>query len=451
MKEKSKFTSQLGFIMAAASSAVGLGNLWRFPYLAAKYGGAVFLIVYIALAVTFGFTLMVTEIAIGRKTGKNVLDAYGILDKRFKLLGKFVFLVPVIITPYYCVVGGWVVRYFIGYVVGSGKEMADDGYFSSFIGKPGMPIICTLIFILFTAVVVALGVELGIEKFSKILMPILIILSVGLTIYVMTIPGSGAGFAYYLMPDFSKFSFKTVIAAMGQLFYSLSLGMGIMVTYGSYMKKEDSIEKSARQIEVFDTLIALLAGMIIVPAVYTFSHGDESQLGQGAGLMFVTLPKVFASMKCGRVIGILFFLLVIFAAVTSSISLMEAIVAVVLEKTHLKRKAATAVVTAACIIIAIPSELGFNIWSGIKPLGFDFLDFFDFISNSVLMPIVECFTCIMVGYFLHTRVVEEEVEGSGHPFKAKKMYNVMVKVIAPVLLIMIFVSAVLNAFGIIAL
>jgi NSS family neurotransmitter:Na+ symporter len=332
MKEKSKFTSQLGFIMAAASSAVGLGNLWRFPYLAAKYGGAVFLVVYIALAVTFGFTLMVTEIAIGRKTGKNVLDAYGVLDKRFKLLGRFVFLVPVIITPYYCVVGGWVVRYFIGYIAGQGKAMADDGYFSSFIGEVWMPIICTLIFIIFTAVVVALGVEKGIEKFSKVLMPVLILLSVGLTIYVMTIPGAGAGFAYYFLPDFSKFSFKTVIAAMGQLFYSLSLGMGIMVTYGSYMKKEDDIEKSARQIEVFDTLIALLAGTIIVPAVYTFSHGDESQLGQGAGLMFVTLPKVFASMKCGRIIGILFFMLVIFAAVTSSISLMEALVAVVLEK-----------------------------------------------------------------------------------------------------------------------
>ena len=451
MKEKSKFTSQLGFIMAAASSAVGLGNLWRFPYLAAKYGGAVFLVVYIALAVTFGFTLMVTEIAIGRKTGKNVLDAYGVLDKRFKLLGRFVFLVPVIITPYYCVVGGWVVRYFIGYIAGQGKAMAADGYFNAFIGEAWMPIICTLVFILFTAVVVALGVEKGIEKFSKVLMPVLILLSVGLTIYVMTIPGAGAGFAYYFLPDFSKFSFKTVIAAMGQLFYSLSLGMGIMVTYGSYMKKEDGIEKSARQIEVFDTLIALLAGTIIVPAVYTFSHGDESQLGQGAGLMFVTLPKVFAGMKCGRIIGILFFMLVIFAAVTSSISLMEALVAVVLEKTHLKRKAATFWVTVACIILAVPSELGFNVWSGVKPLGFDFLDFFDFISNSVLMPVVECLTCVMIGYFLHTKVIEEEVESSGHPFKAKKMYIVMVKVVAPILLVMIFVSAVLNAFGIITL
>jgi NSS family neurotransmitter:Na+ symporter len=326
--------------------------------------------------------------------------------------------------------------------------MADSGYFGSFIGSVWPPIICTLIFIIFTSVVVALGVEKGIEKFSKILMPILILLSIGLAVYVMFIPGSSAGFAYYLMPDFSKFSFKTVIAAMGQLFYSLSLGMGIMVTYGSYMKKEDGIESSARQIEIFDTLVAFLAGMIIVPAVYTFSGGDETQLGQGAGLMFVTLPKVFENMRCGTLIGSLFFLLVFFAAITSSISLMEAIVAVVIEKMHMKRKAATALVTVACILIAIPSELGFNIWSEVKLLGFDFLDFFDFISNSVMMPIIECVTCIMVGYFLHTKVIEDEIERSGDKFKARGMYVVMIKYVAPVLLVMIFVSAVLNALGI---
>lgn len=448
MGERSKFSGKIGFIMAAASSAVGLGNLWRFPYLAAKYGGAVFLFVYVLLAVTFGFTLMVTEIAIGRKTGKNVYDAYGLLDKRFKLLGVCGFLVPLIITPYYCVVGGWVVKYFVGYVTGAGKAMADSSYFGSFIGSVWPPITCTLIFIIFTSVVVALGVEKGIEKFSKILMPILILLSIGLAVYVMFIPGSGAGFAYYLMPDFSKFSFKTVIAAMGQLFYSLSLGMGIMVTYGSYMKKEDGIESCSRHIEIFDTLVAFLAGMIIVPAVYTFSGEDESQLGQGAGLMFVTLPKVFENMRCGTLIGALFFLLVFFAAITSSISLMEAIVAVVIEKMHMKRKAATALVTVACILIAIPSELGFNIWSEVKLLGFDFLDFFDFISNSVMMPIIECITCIMVGYFLHTKVIEDEIERSGDKFRARGMYVVMIKYVAPVLLVMIFVSAVLNALGI---
>lgn len=450
MKQKSKFTSKIGFVMAAAASAVGLGNLWRFPYLAAKYGGGTFLLVYLILAVTFGFTLMVTEVAIGRKTGKSVVSAYGALSKKFSFLGVLVFLVPVIITPYYCVVGGWVLKYLAGFIIGENKAMADSAFFGNFIGAPVQPLIFTLIFILATAAVVALGVEQGIEKFSKTLMPILIGLSVILAVYVMTLPGAGAGILYYLKPDFTKLSINTVVAAMGQLFYSLSLAMGIMITYGSYMKKEDNIESSARQIEVFDTLVAFLAGMIIVPAVYAFSNGDESQMKQGAGLMFVTLPKVFDSMPFGRVIGILFFLLVVFAALTSSISLMEALVAVILEKTKLTRMKATILVTVFSIVMAVPSVLGYNLWSGVQIIGFAFLDFFDFISNSVMMPFVEFLTCIMIGYVIHTKVIEDEVEQS-EDFKAKGMYRVMIRYVAPVLLLGILVSSVLNALGIIAI
>ena len=450
MKQKSKFTSKIGFVMAAAASAVGLGNLWRFPYFAAKYGGGTFLLVYLILAVTFGFTLMVTEVAIGRKTGKSVVSAYGALSKKFSFLGVLVFLVPVIITPYYCVVGGWVLKYLAGFIIGENKAMADSAFFGNFIGAPVQPLIFTLIFILATAAVVALGVEQGIEKFSKTLMPILIGLSVILAVYVMTLPGAGAGILYYLKPDFTKLSINTVVAAMGQLFYSLSLAMGIMITYGSYMKKEDNIESSARQIEVFDTLVAFLAGMIIVPAVYAFSNGDESQMKQGAGLMFVTLPKVFDSMPFGRVIGILFFLLVVFAALTSSISLMEALVAVILEKTKLTRMKATILVTVFSIVMAVPSVLGYNLWSGVQIIGFAFLDFFDFISNSVMMPFVEFLTCIMIGYVIHTKVIEDEVEQS-EDFKAKGMYRVMIRYVAPVLLLGILVSSVLNALGIIAI
>ena len=450
MKQKSKFTSKIGFVMAAAASAVGLGNLWRFPYLAAKYGGGTFLLIYLILAVTFGFTLMVTEVAIGRKTGKSVLDAYGALNKKFSFLGILVFLVPLIITPYYCVVGGWVVKYFVGFAIGENKAMAESSFFSNFIGEPIQPLIYTAIFLAVTAMVVALGVEKGIEKFSKILMPILIALSVLIAIYVMTLPGAGAGIQYYLKPDLTKLSINTVIAAMGQLFYSLSLAMGIMITYGSYMKKEDNIESSARQIEVFDTLVAFLAGMIIVPAVYAFSGGDESQMSQGAGLMFVTLPKVFQNMALGRVIGIMFFLLVVFAALTSSISLMEALVAVVLEKTHMKRRMATVIVTVFCFVMALPSILGYNLWGNMKIAGFAFLDFFDFISNSVMMPFVELLTCIIIGYFLHTEVIEEEIEQS-EKFKAKGMYRIMIKFIAPILLLGILISSVLNALGIITI
>jgi len=437
--------------MAAAASAVGLGNLWRFPYLAAKYGGGTFLLIYLILAVTFGFTLMVTEVAIGRRTGKSVLNAYGAVSKKFRFLGPLVFLVPAIITPYYCVVGGWVLKYFAGFIAGENEAMTDSSFFSNFIGAPVSPLIYTAIFLGATAVIVALGVEKGIEKFSKILMPILIGLSVILAVYVCTMPGAGAGILYYLKPDFTEFKFETVVAATGQLFYSLSLGMAIMITYGSYMKKDVNIESSARQIEVFDTLVAFLAGMIIVPAVYVFSNGDKSQLSQGAGLMFVTLPKVFATMPLGRLVGILFFLLVIFAALTSSISLLEALVAVALEKTKLTRVQATVIITILCMIVAVPSVLGYNVWSAVKIAGFAFLDFFDFISNSVLMPFVECLTCLMIGWFVGSKYIEDEAEFDSQPFKAKKMYRVMVKYVAPILLVIILISSILNALGIVTI
>ncbi|MCI1722412.1 MAG: sodium-dependent transporter [Lachnospiraceae bacterium] len=451
MEKKSTFTGKVGFVMAAAASAVGLGNLWRFPYLAAKYGGGTFLLIYLILAVTFGFTLMVTEVAIGRRTGKSVLNAYGAVSKKFRFLGPLVFLVPAIITPYYCVVGGWVLKYFAGFIAGENEAMTDSSFFSNFIGAPVSPLIYTAIFLGATAVIVALGVEKGIEKFSKILMPILIGLSVILAVYVCTMPGAGAGILYYLKPDFTEFKFETVVAATGQLFYSLSLGMAIMITYGSYMKKDVNIESSARQIEVFDTLVAFLAGMIIVPAVYVFSNGDKSQLSQGAGLMFVTLPKVFATMPLGRLVGILFFLLVIFAALTSSISLLEALVAVALEKTKLTRVQATVIITILCMIVAVPSVLGYNVWSAVKIAGFAFLDFFDFISNSVLMPFVECLTCLMIGWFVGSKYIEDEAEFDSQPFKAKKMYRVMVKYVAPILLVIILISSILNALGIVTI
>jgi NSS family neurotransmitter:Na+ symporter len=451
MEKKSTFTGKVGFVMAAAASAVGLGNLWRFPYLAAKYGGGTFLLIYLILAVTFGFTLMVTEVAIGRRTGKSVLNAYGAVSEKFRFLGPLVFLVPAIITPYYCVVGGWVLKYFAGFIAGENEAMTDSSFFSNFIGAPVSPLIYTAIFLGATAVIVALGVEKGIEKFSKILMPILIGLSVILAVYVCTMPGAGAGILYYLKPDFTEFKFETVVAATGQLFYSLSLGMAIMITYGSYMKKDVNIESSARQIEVFDTLVAFLAGMIIVPAVYVFSNGDKSQLSQGAGLMFVTLPKVFATMPLGRLVGILFFLLVIFAALTSSISLLEALVAVALEKTKLTRVQATVIITILCMIVAVPSVLGYNVWSAVKIAGFAFLDFFDFISNSVLMPFVECLTCLMIGWFVGSKYIEDEAEFDSQPFKAKKMYRVMVKYVAPILLVIILISSILNALGIVTI
>ena len=443
--KKEGFGSKLGFIFAAAGSAVGLGNIWRFPYLAAKYGGGIFLLVYIILAVTFGFSLMITEIALGRKTGKSVIGAYKEADKRFSFLGVIAALVPFIITPYYCVIGGWVLKYLTVFVTGFGKTAADEGdFFTGFIGTWFQPTLFFVLFALITALVVVLGVQKGIELISKILMPILLVLIVGIAIYTMTIPGALDGLKYYVLPNFKGFTFsmflKTLIAAMGQLFYSMSLAMGIMVTYGSYMRKEDSLEGSVRQIEIFDTAVAFLAGMIIVPAVFAFSGGNSEALNAGPSLMFVTLPNVFKTMKGGQIVGTFFFALVALAALTSSISLLETIVSIVCERFKLKRVTGTIICFLFVIVIGLTSVFGYSIWDKVKIFGYQFLDFYDFISNNVIMPIVSLLTCVLIGYFVKTKFVEEEVLYGEKKFGAKGLYKVMILAVCPVCMIVILIS-----------
>ncbi len=455
-KERSSFTGRIGFVLAAAGSAVGLGNLWRFPYLAAKYGGGIFLLVYIILAVTFGFALMVTEIAIGRKTGLSCIEAYKKLDKRFGFLGWLAAVVPVIIVPYYCVIGGWVIKYFAEFVSGNGAAVAADSenFFSSFIGMQGgisdNPMLWFVIFVVLTAAVVIFGVEKGIEKVSKVMMPVLVILCIVVAGFALATPGALSGLKYYLLPDFSKFSSSTLLGALGQLFYSMSLAMGIMITYGSYMKKEDSIEKSVRQIEIFDTGIALLAGLMIIPAVVAFNGGDPSKINAGPGLMFITLPRVFESMPFGGFVGTLFFILVFFAALTSSISLMETVVSMVQDKLHWGRKVSTVVVTVGILAIGSLSVYGYGPLSNFTIFGMQMLDFFDFISNSVLMPIVAFLTCILVGHIVGTKVIAEEV-GLNGKFVGEKLHRVMIRWIAPIFLVAILAAQVLSAFGILTI
>ena len=447
-EKRGSFTGKIGFVLAAAGSAVGLGNIWRFPYLAAKYGGGIFLLVYIILAVTLGFALMCAEVAIGRKTGQSAISAFKVLDKRFAFIGWLASVIPMIILPYYSVIGGWVIKYFAVFVTGGAKASAADGYFESFIANPIEPIGWFLLFIGFTALVVILGVEKGIEKVSKLMMPLLVVLTVFIAVYTMFMPGALAGVAYYLKPDFSKFSATTVLAAMGQLFYSMSIAMGIMITYGSYMKKEISLETSVKQIEVFDTGIAFLAGLMIIPAVFAFSGGNEAALGKGPGLMFVTLPKVFDAMKGGTVIGALFFLLVFFAALTSSISLMETVVSIIKDKLGIERKKTCFIVLIGSIILGLPSCLGFGVLGNITIAGLTFLDMFDFISNSVLMPIVAFLTCIFVGFILKPQTLIEEIELTGR-FKGKALFNFVIKYLAPVCIVLILISSVLDVLGIV--
>ena len=446
-EKRSSFSGKLGFVLATAGSAVGLGNIWRFPYLAAKYGGGIFLLVYLILAITFGFALMCAEISIGRKTGVSAIGAYKKLDKRFSFIGMLAALVPMIILPYYSVIGGWIIKYLGVFVTGNMANAATDGYFESFIAQPVEPIGWFMMFMGLTALIVLFGVEKGIEKVSKIMMPVLVVLTVFIAVYSMCMPGAFEGVLYYITPDFSKFSATTVLAAMGQLFYSMSLAMGIMITYGSYMKKDVNVESAAKQIELFDTGIAFFAGLMIVPAVFAFSGGDESALGKGPGLMFITLPKVFESMAGGSIIGAVFFILVLFAALTSSISLMETVVSIFMDKFGWNRKLACILVFLFCVALGLPSSLGFGVLSDITIMNFSFLDFFDFISNSVLMPIVAFLTCIFVGYVIKPKTLTDEIESSGK-FKRKKMFVVIIKYIAPVCIILILISSILDAMGI---
>lgn len=441
------FTGKIGFVLAAAGSAVGLGNIWRFPYLAAKYGGGIFLLVYLILLVTFCFAIMIGEIALGRKTGLSAISAFEKLNKKYAFIGYLAALVPIIILPYYSVIGGWVTKYLFTYIIGDVAAAAGDGYFTGFITATTEPVIWFLIYISLTALVVMLGVEKGIEKVSKFLMPVLVVLSIIIAGYVLTVPGAIDGVKYYLLPDFSKFSINTILAAMGQLFYSTSLAMGIMITYGSYMKKDVNMESAVKQIEWFDTGIAIIAGMMVIPAVFAFSGGTPEALGKGPGLMFVTLPKIFESMAAGRFIGIVFFVLVLVAALTSSISLMETVVSNFCDKLKLKRMTSCIVVYVGAILFGLLSLFGYSIWSEAKIIGMQFLDFFDFISNSILIPIVAFFTCIFIGYVLKPKAIIEEVEISSK-FKNKRMFVVIIKYIAPIFILLILVSSILDALGI---
>lgn len=447
MNKRSSFSGKLGFVLAAAGSAVGLGNIWRFPYLAAQYGGGTFLLIYLILAVTFGFSLMIAEVAIGRKTGLSAIGAFKALDSRFGFLGVLAALVPIIIFPYYSVIGGWVVKYFTVFLTGGAHAAAGDDYFTGFVGGTFEPLGWFLIFLGVTAVIVLLGVEKGIEKVSKFMMPVLVVLAVGISIYCLMMDGAMEGLAYYVQPHMADVSVKTVLSAMGQLFYSMSLAMGIMVTYGSYMRKDTNLESSVRQIEIFDTAIAFLAGLMIIPAVFVFSGGDPKMLQSGPSLMFVILPKVFDTMHFGNAVGAAFFLLVIFAALTSSISLMETIVSIFQDKFHWRRRNTCIFVAVLALVMGIPSSLGFGTLSFITWAGMTILDIMDFVSNSVMMPIVAFFTCVFVGFFVKPKTIAVEVKVTDGRFVGEKLFTVMIKWITPVFLVLILLSSVANAMG----
>lgn len=461
MEKKStrgSFSGQFGFIMAAAASAVGLGNIWRFPYLAAKDGGGIFLLVYLILALTFGFTLLTTEIAIGRRTQQSPLTAYKAVDKKCGIIGVLACLVPTIILPYYCSIGGWVLKYLALYATGTGSTATADGYFGNYISGNIEPIIWMLIYFAITAVIVFCGVEKGIEKFSKILMPILIVMIIGISIYSLTLKHTDEngvtrtgleGFKIYLIPDFNDMTLKKffviIMDAMGQLFFSISVAMGIMVAYGSYAKKETNLIQSVNRIELFDTVVAFMAGMMIVPAVFTFS-GREG-MAAGPGLVFVSLPKVFTAMGgAGKIIGLLFFIVLAFAAVTSSVSIMEAIVSSLMDKFKLSRKKSSIIVTVYAIVTAVIVCMGYNLlyFEITLPNGTtaQLLDVFDYISNYIMMPLVAFLTSILIGWVVKPNYVIDEVTQGKFKFSRKTLYIVMIKFIVPLLLLILLLQSI---------
>lgn len=457
-RKRSNFSGTLGFIMAAAGSAVGLGNIWRFPYLAAKDGGGVFLLFYIILALTFGFALLTTEVAIGRKTKQGPLTAYAALHPKWGTLGVVACMIPAIILPYYCTIGGWVTKYLTVFLTGNGTSAAEDGYFTSFITGTTQPFIFMLIFLALTAFVVINGVEGGIERYSKILMPILFVMIIGISLYSLTLSFTDAsgvtrtglqGLKVYVIPDFTGMTLKqffiVMMDAMGQLFFSISVAMGIMVAYGSYVREDSNLMSSINQIELFDTGVAVLAGLMIIPAVFTFM-GKEG-MSSGPGLMFVSLPKVFASMgKMGGVIGLIFFVMVIFAAITSAVSVMEAIVSSLIDKFHWTRMKSAVIVTIYAFVFGIIVCMGYNYlyFEVTLPNGAiaQILDIMDYISNNCLMPLLAFCECILIGWIVKPKMIIDEVTQGKFKFNRKGLYIVMIKFIAPVLLFLLFVQSV---------
>ncbi|MBR4992293.1 MAG: sodium-dependent transporter [Clostridia bacterium] len=458
-QKRSNFTGSLGFVLAAAGSAVGLGNIWRFPYLAAKDGGGIFLLVYVILALTFGFALLTTEIAIGRKTGQSPLTAYKMLDGKWGWIGVVACIIPMMILPYYSAIGGWILKYLFAFLTGGAPTAAEaDGFFGAFITSPVEPILWFVLFLGATTFVVYKGVNAGIERMSKVMMPILLVLIICIAIFSLTLVHTDAegvtrtglqGLKVYLVPNFSGMTASDLLTvvtdAMGQLFYSISVAMGIMITYGSYVKKDTNLTKSVNQIEIFDTAVAFLAGMMIIPTVYAFM-GPEGLNNAGPGLMFKALPKVFDAMGgIGTVVGIAFFVMVVFAALTSSISIMEALVASAMDKFKMERKKAVVIVTAIALVVGVIVCMGYTFFYFEATFGTvdrgQILDVLDYISNSVLMPVVAIATCILVGWVIKPKNIIDEITHNGEKFGRQGLYVVMVKYVTPILLLVLLAKS----------
>lgn len=438
-KKKVGFASGIGFILAAAGSAVGLGNLWGFPYKTSQNGGAAFVLIYVACVLLIGFVTMLSEIYLGRRAQANPMTAYKMIHKNLGWCGLVAIVIPAFIICYYSVLGGWTTKYALNSFSGNA------GIVGTFSVNTGEVILYTAIFLVLSMMIIMGGVKDGIEKASKVLMPVLFLILVAIAVYALTL-GSGVreGLSFYLKPDFSGITFKSVLVAMGQAFYSLSLGMGIMITYGSYTGKEVNLVRSTAMICIFDTLVALIAGLAIFPSV---AHFDPALLGssKGVALMFIILPQVFESMGgVGQVVSFAFFVMVDIAAITSVVSLIEVVTQFVIQKFHAHRKRAALIVAGVCFLVSIPIGISLGhvaILEEASPalFGLDWLTFFDEVTNTVLMPVCALFSCIVVGWFITPRRAVAEIEAGGTPMAGwlKKVYAVMIRFVTPALILIV--------------
>ena len=444
MKEKSQgFGSKIGFILAAAGSAIGLGNLWGFPYKAGMNGGAAFVLVYIVMVLIIGCVVMLAEMYIGQRSKRNVVDSFTQISKKFKWAGILAVIAPFVVTGYYIVIGGWSLKYAVSYLGGSGFVGTDSSaYFQNFISSPIEPIIFALLILVSSLFIVVGGVEKGIEKFSKIVMPLLFLCLLIIVVRSLTL-GEGVKDAldfYILKFDFKALGLQGVLAAMGQAFFSLSLGMGTMIAYGSYSKKDMKLSSSVLIICGLDTIIAILAGFAIFPAVFAYGLSPTS----GPGLLFVVLAEVFSKMTGGAVFGFIFFILVVFAAITSIISLLEVVSQTATEKKGWSRKKAILIAGSVVAVINIFVSLSQGAVPGINIMGFDLLTLFDEVVNIFIMPVMALMVCISVGWMLKTDDVIQTLRKNGDKFLWGKMFKFFVKYVTPLLIFIIFATGIVD-------
>ncbi len=438
-EQRGSWSSNIGFVLAAAGSAIGLGNLWKFPYLAGKNGGGAFVIVYLSLVIILGFSLMLAEMVIGRRGKSDAFGSYNNIKKGWGFIGIFGILACFIIYSYYTVIAGWIIKYIVEFIFNGGVHGDISGYFSNFISSGISPIMYSAVVLVLTAVIVLKGVSGGIEKASKIMMPTLFIFMFIIVLRSVTLPNAGVGIEFFLKPDFSKITGGVVLAALGQVFFSLSLGMGAMITYGSYLPNDTKLVKNSFIIPALDTLIALLAGLAILPAVFSFGLEPTA----GPGLIFITLPKVFAAMPFGFIFGLIFFILVLFAAITSTISLLEVVVSFVVDQIKIERKKATILVTLAIFLVSIPNSNSFGSMANTTVFfGMNFFDFLCYLTDNILLPVGGLLLCIFVGYVWNKEEIKEEITNNNSvEFKGFKYWLFGIKYVGPIVLTVILLQA----------